>query len=247
MDTYFENREEIIRKLKVIWDYMDLGMTISKADVIIGCGCSDLLVPIKCAKLYKDNYAPLIIFSGGLGKMTDNFFSKTEAEIYKDIAINEGVPEDKILIENKSTNTGDNFRFSLELLNDKDIKADKIIIVHHACVEKRTFSSAKAIINNKELIITSSDITFEEFINKLESNNEKINDNISVIVGDIQRIVVYPQFGWQIENEISDEVIDAYNYLKNLGFNKFVMSKEDIQNLIDRHGIVDGQNANYFH
>lgn len=246
MNIYFENREKIISKLKVIWDYMNLDMPISKADVIIGCGCSDLLIPIKCAKLFKENYAPLIIFSGGLGKITDGLFNKTEAEIYKDIAIREGVPEDKILIENRSTNTGDNFKFSLKLLNDKKIKADKIIIVHHACVERRTLSSAKAVMKNKELTITTPDITFEEFINKLESDTEKINDKISVIVGDIQRIVIYPQFGWQIENEISDEVIDAYNFLKNLGFNKFIISKEDIQNLIDKHGLVNNQKPNYF-
>ena len=246
MNIYFENREKIISKLKVIWDYMDLDMPISKADVIIGCGCSDLLIPVKCAKLFKENYAPLIIFSGGLGKITDGLFNKTEAEIYKDIAIREGVPEDKILIENRSTNTGDNFKFSLKLLNDKKIKADKIIIVHHACVERRTLSSAKAVMKNKELTITTPDITFEEFINKLESDTEKINDKISVIVGDIQRIVIYPQFGWQIKNEISDEVIDAYNFLKNLGFNKFIISKEDIQNLIDKHGLVNNQKPNYF-
>ena len=246
MNIYFDNREKIISKLKVIWDYMNLNMPISKADVIIGCGCSDLLIPIKCAKLFKENYAPLIIFSGGLGKITDGLFNKTEAEIYKDIATRKGVPEDKILIENCSTNTGDNFKFSLKLLNDKRIKADKIIIVHHACVERRTFSSAKAVMKNKELTITTPDITFEEFINKLESDTEKINDKISVIVGDIQRIVIYPQFGWQIKNEISDEVIDAYNFLKNLGFNKFVISKEDIQNLIDKHGLVNNQKPNYF-
>lgn len=246
MNTYFENREKIISKLKVIWDYMNLDMPISKADVIIGCGCSDLLVPIKCANLFKDDYAPLIVFSGGLGKITNDYFSKTEAEIYKDIAISKGVPKNRILIENCSTNTGDNFRFSLKLLNDKNIKSEKIIIVHHACVERRTFSSAKAIIKNKELTITSPDITFEEFINKLEADVEKINDKISVIVGDIQRMVIYPQFGWQIENEIPNEVINAYNCLKKLGFNKFVFSKEDIQNLINKYGIVSGQKANYF-
>lgn len=246
MDIYFKNREIIVENLKVIWNYMNLNMPLSKSDIIIGCGCSDLDIPVKCAELYKDGYAPLILFAGGVGKITKKYFPKSEAEIFKEIAIKEGVPEEKILVETKSTNTGDNFRYSLELLKQKNIDIKKILIVHHSCAERRTYSTAKAIIKDKEILITSSKIKFSDFIKNLESKPEKINDKISVLVGDIQRILIYPQFGWQEENEMPKGVIESYNCLKNLGFNKFIISKEGIQKMIDDHGLTNGQKANYF-
>ena len=123
--------EEIIQPLKEIWNYMQLEMKIEKSDLIIGCGCLNLEIPIKCVQLLKDNYADNIIFSGGLGKLTSKTFQKTEAEIYKEIAIENGVDKNKIFIENKSTNTGDNFRLSLKIIEQNKIKSDKIIIVHN--------------------------------------------------------------------------------------------------------------------
>lgn len=94
---------------------MKLNQKIDKCDLIIGCSCSYLEVADKCVELNKEGYAPKILFTGGLGKITKDNFNKTEAEIYKDIAINKGVSDKDILIETKSTNTGDNFRFSIDL------------------------------------------------------------------------------------------------------------------------------------
>lgn len=246
MKIYFEYKEEIIKNLKIIWDYMNLNMTIPTCDVIIGCGCSKLDVPKRCSELYKDGYAPLIVFTGGFGKGTLGVFEKSEAEIYRDLAIKDGVPRENILIENKSTNTGDNFRFSLELLKSKNIKADKILIVNHSCAERRNYSSASAIIKDKEIYVTSPVKSFEDYIKEIEEDKEMIIHNISIVVGDLQRFIIYPQFGWQIENEVPDNVIDAYYYLKKLGFDKYIISKEEIDNLIDKYGLVAGFEPNYF-
>ena len=35
-----------------------------------------------------------------------------EADLFKDIAVKMGVPEDRIMVENQATNTGENVRFS---------------------------------------------------------------------------------------------------------------------------------------
>lgn len=226
---------------------MKINQKLEKCDLIIGCGCANLEIPIKCADLLKKGYASKILFVGGLGKITKGKFNKTEAQIYKEITIENGVNEQDIIIENQSTNTGDNFRFGLKILNDNNIKCDKILIVHKPFYERRTLSTAKAILKNKQLIITSFDYTIDEYITYLDNQSyEKIYNEISVIVGDIQRLIIYPQFGWQIENEIPKEVIKSYYYLKEIGFSKFVLSKEQIRELIDKFGILDGFEENYF-
>lgn len=236
IDKYDKNREAIINQLKILWNYMVLNQTITPSDIIIGCGCANLDIPIKCAELYKEGYAHKIIFAGGYGKITKDEFSKTEAEIYKEIAIQNGVKAEDIILENRSTNTGDNFRFALKIINEKNIKADKVLIVHKKLNERRTFSSAKSILLDKDITITSPDITFDDFINFLDNNEEKRENIISVLIGDIQRIAIYPQFGWQIENEIPDKVIDAYNYLKNIGYNKYIIPKDTIEKLLKDNG-----------
>lgn len=228
-DIYLQNKEGIIESLKVIWNYMNLKEPISKCDLIIGCGCTNTDIPLKCAKLYKDGYAPKILFVGGYGKITKRTFNKPESLIFKDIALKEGVNKKDIYVETKSTNTGDNFKFALKIIKKYNIIANKILIVHTKFNERRTLSCAKVILKDKELLITSPDITFEEFIRELENKNTV--DVISNIVGDIERIMVYPSLGWQVENRVPPKVLEAYNYLKDLGYTKFIITPKKLAEL----------------
>ncbi len=246
-NIYSINQNEIEKALKEIWNYMKLNQSIEKCDLIIGCGCANLDIPIKCAKLQREGYAPKILFAGGLGKITKNRFNKSEAEIYKDIAISNGIKDEDILIETKSTNTSDNFRFATKILDENNIKYNKILIVHLPINERRTYSAAKIILKDKELIITSPDITFDKYLKKLNKKSlEEIIDEISVVVGDIQRMIVYPQFGWQAKDDVPKSIIDKYYYLKNLGFSKYVLSKQQIKDLINKYGLKEGEKENYF-
>ncbi|HEX8923415.1 MAG TPA: YdcF family protein [Patescibacteria group bacterium] len=63
--------------------------------------------------LYKNNYAPKILMSGGTDKETNI----NEAETMKKIAMDEGVPETDILTEKQSTSTYENFALSQKILN----------------------------------------------------------------------------------------------------------------------------------
>ena len=225
---------------------MQLDQELVPCDVIMGCGCKDLTIPVRCAELYKNGMAKKILFSGGLGKGTSEKFDKSEAEIFRDIAIENGVKKEDILIENKSTNTGDNFRFGMKVLENNGINCDSIIIVHHVPNERRTLSSAKAIIKEKKLFITSPKVTFSEFIDFLKSEIDGGRETIEILLGDIQRIVVYPQFGWQVENEFPSDVLEAYNYIKNLGFSKFIIGSEKIDYLIEEYGLAPGKEKVYF-
>ena len=234
------NIKSIEKELKIIWDYMVLDEDFPKCDLIIGCGCQSLTIPITCANLYKQGYADKIIFAGGLGKITKYHFKKAEAEMYKEIAIQEGVPEEKIWIENKSTNTGDNFRFSKKIIDEENWNIKNILIVHNKFSERRTLSAAKAIIKDKELYITSAKVSFDDFIQSLQNKEEKrIIKIVSSMVGDIQRMIIFPHFGWQIKQEVPQEVQNAYRKLKSMGFDEFVISKEKIKQEIEKYGIIE--------
>ena len=59
------------------------------------------------------------------------------------------------------------------------------------------------------------------------------------MVGDIQRMIIFPQFGWQIKQEVPQEVQNAYRKLKSMGFDEFVISKEKIKQEIEKYGIIE--------
>jgi hypothetical protein len=53
-----------------IWDYHHLDHRIEKSDAILVMGSHDLRVAERGAQLFLEHWAPLLIFSGGLGNLT---------------------------------------------------------------------------------------------------------------------------------------------------------------------------------
>lgn len=204
---------------QVLWDYMKLNNSLEKCDCILGLGCHDLSIPKVCAELYKKGYSDIVIFSGGLGKVTDGKFNKSEAEIFCDIAVEEGVPREKIYLENESTNTGENFKFTNNLIKRENLKIDSFLLVHKPYMERRSYAAFMANIKNKKCIVTSENISFVDYMAR-QSDKEQI-ETINILVGDVLRMKVYADKGWQIKQDIPDKVWDAMNKLRHLGFNKY--------------------------
>ncbi len=199
---------------KLIWDYHHMGHQLRKADCIFVLGSHDTRVADYAADLFLQGYAPYILFSGGFGKLTIDMFKKPEAEIFADIALQKGVPKEKILIENKSTNTGENVSLTKELLAEKGLAFQTFILVQKPYMERRTYATFRKVWPEKEFIVTSPPIPFEEYPTA-EIPKEKM---ITVMVGDLQRIKIYPEKGFQVSQEIPSEVWDAYEKLVEAGY-----------------------------
>src|SRR6476646_4390417 len=112
-----------------VWHYHLLNHQIVKSDAILVLCSHDKKVAERGAQLFLDGWAPLLIFSGGLGVITKNIWNEPEADQFAEIAVGLGVPRDKILIENRSTNTGENVVFTRRLLAQKQIDPAKFILV----------------------------------------------------------------------------------------------------------------------
>jgi uncharacterized SAM-binding protein YcdF (DUF218 family) len=213
-------KDQAIQK---IWDYMHMNHKLKKADVIFVLGNRDIRVAEYAAKLYHDEFAPVILFSGS-GDIhnhkpgREQFAGSTEAEVFAAVAQKLGVPETAILIENKSQNTGDNYKFAIELLRQKGINPKTIIAVQKPYVERRTYATGKVHLpDDIELIVTSPPIPVAEYPNEANSRDEHW---LNAMVGDLQRIKEYPARGFQIEQEIPDDVWQAYEFLVAQGYSK---------------------------
>lgn len=204
---------------KKIWDYHHLNHPLKKADCILVLGSHDTSVAERGTQLFLDGWAPLLIFSGGLGNLTKEVWTRPEAEIFADIALRMGVPRENILIENKSTNTGENILFAKRLLEARGMNPQKFIAVQKPYMERRTFATFVKIWPGKELVVTSPQLSFEEYT----SDGIPKDDVIHIMVGDLQRIKEYPAKGFQIYQEIPADVWRVYEELVKLGYTKHLI------------------------
>ena len=211
----------IEKAIQKIWDYMLMHQKLQKSDVILVLGNRDIRVAEHASRLYLDVWAPKLLFSGS-GSIhnskpgRERFIGTTEAEVFANIAIKMGVPKVDIIIENESQNTGDNYKFSIKKLNGLGIDPKRAIIVQKPYAERRAYATGKIWLPDVDLIMTSPNIPFSEYPNEAADRDHVINS----MVGDLQRIKEYPKLGFQIEQDIPDDVWAAYGYLVGQGFDK---------------------------
>ncbi|MCG4609375.1 YdcF family protein [Anaeromassilibacillus senegalensis] len=204
--------------LKIIWDYMHMNMKPCQVDCIVGFGNYNDDIAIRAAELYKMGYSSKILFTGGLGRNTSDLWEVSEAERFADIAIHQGVERSDIIIENKSTNTAENIIFTKKVFEDLGMNVTKILVVHQPFMERRIYAALKVYWPDIDAIITSPQLSIEEYIKNSVQQGLDEKTVIDVIVGDFQRIDVYAKRGYQIPQIIPDAVNDAFKVMVGLGY-----------------------------
>ncbi|MDN3655978.1 YdcF family protein [Ferruginibacter paludis] len=210
---------EINTLAQQLWNYHHMHHDLVKADCILALGSHDLRVADRAAELYLQGWAPLVIMSGGLGNLTQNMWTESEADKFARIAIEKGVPADAILVENKSTNTGENILFTQQLLQQKGLDLHNFIVVQKPYMERRSYATFKKHWPGKNLLVTSPQIDLVDY----PTDDIPMERVINIMVGDLQRIRFYPGKGFQIYQDIPADVWAAYEQLIALGFDKHLM------------------------
>lgn len=231
---------EITHDAELVYNYHRMGMPLPavSADAIF-CLCSlDLRVAKRAAELYLNGHGRWLIFSGGLGKVTADlplFQDDPEAIVFARVAREMGVPEERIIVESKSTNTGENVLFTHALLSergflqdhmsDQDDSIRSFVLVQKPYMERRTYATfMKQWPGNNsgeggqrfEFTVTSPQLGFSEYPD--EHNPRELI--INLMVGDLVRIRDYPAKGYQIPQDIPEEVWEAGQRLIAAGFNQ---------------------------
>jgi uncharacterized SAM-binding protein YcdF (DUF218 family) len=203
----------------IIWEYMLMHQELKPADLLLVLGSSDTRVAEYAATLYFRKLAPLILFSGS-GSIhnhkpgREQFINSSEAQIFADIAVKKGVPSSAIIIENKSQNTGENYQMAIQKLHERGIAPKRIILVQKPYAERRVYATGKVWLPAIELIVTSPPLSFDEYVAGSRGKEHVIN----ALVGDLQRIKIYPQKGFQIEQEMPAPVWSAFEFLVAAGY-----------------------------
>jgi uncharacterized SAM-binding protein YcdF (DUF218 family) len=206
-----------------IWHYHQLNHDLAPADAILVLCSHDTAVAERGAQLFLEGYAPLLIFSGGLGGITRQLWTEPEADRFAAIARAAGVPNDRIIVENRSTNTGENVAFTRALLAERGLDPQTFILVQKPYMERRTFATFRKVWPEKAAIVTSPRVSFDDYLARYSNGALSEREVIGIMVGDLQRIREYPARGFQIEQEIPDDVWAAFLRLVELGYNSHLI------------------------
>lgn len=101
-------------------------------------------------ELYKNSWAPLIVFSGA----AQDISGPSNAVSMQQIAINSGVPASAILVEESSKNTQENATNTKELLTSHEV--DSIILVTSGYHQRRTNLEFKKTLKETNISILNS-------------------------------------------------------------------------------------------
>jgi uncharacterized SAM-binding protein YcdF (DUF218 family) len=199
---------------KILWDYMLLRHELAAADVILVLGSNDVRVGEHGARLFLRGLAPLMLCSGNVGRLTAGRFEKSEAETFADAAARLGVPRSAILIENQSANTGENIDRSRALLASAGMHPERVILVQKPYMERRAWATFKKRWPEPDLQVTSPPIPYDQY----PTPGIPRDLVISILVGDVQRMRVYAERGFQVPQPIPDAVWAAWTELVARGF-----------------------------
>jgi uncharacterized SAM-binding protein YcdF (DUF218 family) len=208
---------------EILWNYHLMNHQVAEAEAILVLCSHDERVAERGAQLFLQGWAPLIIFSGGQGAITKALWDEPEAERFARIAIGLDVPLESILVEKNSTNTGENIQFTKKLLAEKGLDPHKFIVVQKPYMERRAFATFRRYWPEKEVVVTSPQVPFREYVAEYTNRSLTAADVVGIMVGDLQRIKLYPALGYQISQEIPQKVWEAFERLVHAGYDKYLI------------------------
>jgi uncharacterized SAM-binding protein YcdF (DUF218 family) len=213
------------RHVETLWRFHQMGHALETSDAILVLCSHDTTVADAAARLFLDGWAPLLIFSGGLGAVTRRLWTGPEADRFAAIAAAMGVPGDRILVENRSTNTGENVRFTRQLLAERQLQPASLIVVQKPYMERRAYATVRRVWPEVRVAVTSPRIGLDDYLELAGRGPLSIREVISIMVGDLQRIRLYAERGFQIPQDIPADVWAAFEALVAAGYDSHLVAR----------------------
>ncbi|MFE2995336.1 YdcF family protein [Nocardia sp. NPDC059246] len=209
--------------VEILWDYNQMQHEPRPVDVGIGLGGHDIGVATYTADLYRAGTFPLIVFTGANAPTTVDRFPRGEAVHFRERAIELGVPADAIMIEPKATNTGDNIDFTRALLGERGYldSIKSVMLISRPYQQRRSYAICRKRWPEVDVVCGSLPLALDDYVTSIGDVDRVIN----MLVGDTQRIWVYAQKGWAIEQDVPPSVRAAYARLVAAGFSRRLLDE----------------------
>ncbi|MFJ4922076.1 YdcF family protein [Streptomyces sp. NPDC088725] len=203
-----------------LWEYHLMHHEPRPCDVAVGLGSHDLGVADTAVDLYRRGMMPLIVFTGATSPTTRERMPRGEAVHYRERALELGVPEDAVLVEPCARNTGDNIRLSRALLEEAGVEVSSVLLISKPYEERRAYATARKLWPGIAFVSASTPMTFEEYVASIQDDRLVID----MLVGALQRLLIYPAQGFMIPQTVPDDVTAAYERLYGAGFTSRIVA-----------------------
>lgn len=189
-------------------------------DAVIGFGVFDLTLPVYCGDLFAGGQARRIIFTGGLGAGTGQLGGR-EADVWRDALrrSHPAIPDHKVILENRSTNTAENISFTAELLEREypqhafGVGIRSAIIVASPSRLRRVKLTMQKLQPTVTVIRQLPPHSLDEQRELYAANRVDYFDHLA---GELDRIVGYAARGWIAVEPLPPEIAAAHDLLKQL-------------------------------
>ncbi len=201
-----------------IFDYLCLRSPgAPRGDVAIGFGHFDLRIPRVCGDLFRGGRVGRVIFTGGVGGGTADL-GQPEARAFLGALrrSHPGLPEAAIFVEDASTNTSENVRFTargLEVAWPDFRFGDGIrsaVLVASPYRMRRVMLTCKKLIPAVECVCFPPETTFEEEGRLFSGKGQDLE---VLLAGEIDRIVDYGARGYIEVEAVPDGILRARGML----------------------------------
>jgi uncharacterized SAM-binding protein YcdF (DUF218 family) len=206
---------EALRLAHVLWDYLCLREPPATGDAILVLGSRDVRSAVWGARLWQEGRAPLLIFSGARGPLTRDW-ARTEAEVFSEAAAGLGVPREQMLLETRSTNTGENVRFTRRLASARGLNLRRLIAVHTPYLERRARATLRLLWPEVEVRLSSSPSTLESY----PTAEIPLEFVVHRLAGEVHRMLEYPERGYQAPEEVPAAIVAAWRDLVAMGYDR---------------------------
>jgi hypothetical protein len=204
----------------ILWDYlrvrqeMPAYMPGSPRDVLIMVlGSPDLAIAGHAADLLKQGVSDVAVVSGGCllpGTTT------LEADAIADLIEAQGVSGDRLIRERLARNTSEHFLRTGTLLDGSSLVGGEnppkfVLLVPTPVAERRVLATGRQRWKTSQFWVSGIPETYHEYMNRMDHPIA-----LSRMVGEIERILTYPEFGYMTapDEPVTPRVRAAYKRLR---------------------------------
>ncbi|MGP5309024.1 YdcF family protein [Vreelandella alkaliphila] len=201
---------------KKLYSYLSMrSYFMEDIDLIVVCCSYDLRVCDYACHIFNKKLPKAMIFSGLTGNWTKHLWDEPEAVVFANRAKELGVSKEKIFIEDKATNTAENIFFSREMFPD----ANNVLFISKSNSLRRIYRTIPIQWQGINFYTDAPSLDYPNDASKMVG----VLGLIDEMVGDIHRLIVYSEKGFQTNESIPGDIIEAWESLIKRGFDRHLV------------------------
>jgi uncharacterized SAM-binding protein YcdF (DUF218 family) len=203
-----------------LWDYLSSMRSRETSDAVVVCCSYDLRVCDYACELVRQGLAPRLVLTGNTGNWTRHLWSVPEAQVFRDRAMTCGLEPGKIVLEEQATNFGENIAFVRRLMPD----LRRVIFVTKPNAVLRVALTIPVQWPAVKAFVDSPPLSFPHDVSHIIGVFGVMNE----MVGDVDRILQYPDRGFQVPHALPQDVLESWRWLIAEGFGHHLLTPTSV-------------------